>query len=353
MLQKLNISNSWLKYLLYISLFFGLSTNLPLYAAEASDLVISSFQSNLLYIANNSVFSTFADLVILFLILSITHKVIGKKYLLAVGIIAIVWLWVFDIGELQSAFLLILLSVYNLFRYFELKKPLFLFVAGICIALASIFNLKAGVYIYGAEFWAVFFLGVATLKEDSNKWHKILIGLKYAILIFTVGALVVAIPAFISYLYAVQFDYGISDFFTKVLNIYFGGGFNAPLWFAENNLLNIDNSVLNFWAILVFWIPLVLLILTVISLIYRVRRKIIKTSDIQFWKEILIFNIGINLIPLAVAVGTLNSIAPALLATVIIVPALSAHIANNALRTAVVYALMLCLALMPIFYYVL
>ncbi|MFW5662627.1 MAG: ArnT family glycosyltransferase [Bacteroidota bacterium] len=223
--------------------------------------------------------------------------------------------------SMSVAILLVALSAYFLFNYFTDKNKKWLFFAGLMIGVCVFFRHDSAAYIYGTEFWAVFFSGMA-FSRQAKKSRKALEGLQNAIFVFTTAVITVVIPVFVF----MMFHIPLSDIYSQLLEFPLGD-------FREYRSLPFPNPIApvfdnegpanlaaNVWAGSVFYLPLLIYISTVIFIIYRVKKKYYNTTDLLFWKEITIFNIGINLFNHAMVRSEVEHALPAVLFSLILIP---------------------------------
>ena len=197
-----------------------------------------------------------------------------------------------------------LLSGFLLFNYFETKNEKWYHLAGIAIGFTAVFRHEMGAYLFGAIFQAIFFFNLSN-KELVNKKisTKILFGLKKALIfgLFTLAPLPIAIYLLSNIEFSLLWDSLIIQPFTIYREFE-----STPFPFPFGSYFNIFVS-------LVFYLPLLVFIYSIISIIRRTRSKRLELNGVQFWKEMTLFNLGINLFNHGQVVSDLPHIMPAML----------------------------------------
>lgn len=209
-------------------------------------------------------------------------------------------------SSLIVAYMIVFLNSLIIYKYYETKKLHFLVIAGMMLGLAGVFRHDVVSYLYGAEFWGIFFFGMKFFADKNSHWFKkTLIGLKYGF-IFTGGILLIMLPAFFVLLTntsSQELYYQLIKFPAfEFKDIYY---LPFPNPFAMNKFTDILNAV---W----FYIPLIIFAITAFKLYFGSKKKILTSDDIKFWKVIFLFNLGINSYNQAMIVSDTYHLLPAL-----------------------------------------
>lgn len=247
----------------------------------------------------------------------ITNKTTNNKFIFISFIFPLIFLLFFPqiFSSIIPGIIFILLSTYYLFRLFETGNKKHLIFSGIMLGIAGTFRHDAVSYMYGAEFWSVFFFGFP--KETKSVFKKILFGFKDAF-IFTFGIILVIVPVFLLLISVVP----SIDLYENLIR------FPLNEWRVENatpfpNPLNYSifkEFQLIFQSIL-FYIPLIVFALTAIYLYINSKRKTLTNQEIKFWKVILLFNVGINFYNNAMIISDMEHILPVIvIASILIIP---------------------------------
>jgi hypothetical protein len=196
-------------------------------------------------------------------------------------------------GALATSILIVLVGVYFLFRYFETGERKYSLFAGLIIGLAGIFRHDVGAYIFGTEFWAVFFFGLP--KKETNGLplgKRVLRGIKGAAA-FVAGFAAVLLPMIIAVWSSVPGDELFDQFVDFPLNIY-GEYRGIPFPMPFDDVSSAGAAIKSIYKSFVFFAPLMIFIVEIIYLIWRVKKKRIVLNGHIFWKEVLLINVGLN-----------------------------------------------------------
>jgi hypothetical protein len=216
-------------------------------------------------------------------------------------------------SALLSSFLIVLINTIVIFRYYETKQLKYLIVGGILLGIAGVFRHDVLSYLYGAEFWGIFFFGIKLYSDKEDKWiRKFLSGMKYGI-IFTFGILIIILPVFVliylntdsSSLY-----YQLVEFPLFEYKDYFAIPLPNPFSF-----ISIVDTFQSIW----FYIPLLVFVITAIKLYINSKSKKLTSDSLKFWKIIFLFNLGINSYNQALIVSDTYHLLPALIVGAILI----------------------------------
>lgn len=197
--------------------------------------------------------------------------------------------------SILSSLLLAFLSVFVLFAYLREPKTKFLLIAGGLMGLTAVFRHDMGGYLFGMEFQAIFFASLShAFAKDLPTKQKIIYGLKNA-LIFTSG-LVFVLPIALYFIATVPFDL-LWENLIKIPITIFREYRNLSFPNFEHLLSDLTTStkIRMTWETIAFFLPLITYILTILSIIIRVKTKKLVLNGTQFWYEMTLFNLGINL----------------------------------------------------------
>lgn len=208
---------------------------------------------------------------------------------------------------LLFSFLIVFLNTVIIFKYYETKKLIYLISGGALLGLAGIFRHDVIAYLYGAEFWGIFFFGIKFYADKNANWFKkFLTGMKYGI-IFTAGILLTFLPVFLYFL----FNSGGENLYSQLIKfplLEYKSFYNIPFP-NPFNAMNITEIYHSIW----FYIPLVIFIITAFKLYFQSKAKTLTSDDLKFWKIIFLFNLGINSYNQALIVSDTYHLLPALI----------------------------------------
>jgi len=197
--------------------------------------------------------------------------------------------------SILSSLLLAFLSVFVLFAYLKEPKTKFLLVAGGLMGLTAVFRHDMGGYLFGMEFQAIFFASLShTFAKDLPTKQKIIYGLKNAF-IFTSGLLFV-LPIALYFIATIPFDL-LWDNLIKIPITTFREFRNLSFPNFSHLLsdFSISTKIRMTWETIAFFLPLITYFLTILSIVIRVKTKRLVLNGTQFWYEMTLFNLGINL----------------------------------------------------------
>ena len=314
--------------------------------------ILSSFSSDIFQTIKIIRIFTFLEyLFISLLIFNIAERTITRKYAIIPAFSSLIIFTFINLWgrAIPSGILLAFLASYYLFNYFETAKIRYAYQAGFAIGALALFRHDMGGFLLGAIFQAIFFFSLSHgIIREAKRKEKIIYGLKNA-LKFGVAAFW-PLPIAIFFLLNAGFD----NIWTQLIEVpatTFREFRALPFPFpwdalqAENTLSQFNL----FWNGTVFWIPVLTLILTVLMIIVRVRSKKLILNGEKFWKEITLFNIGMNLFNQASIRSDFEHLIPVLLPALILIVNLILMNKNKFLRYFLVIVIFGFILIAPIF----
>lgn len=215
-------------------------------------------------------------------------------------------------SSLLFSFLIVFINTVIIFKYYETKKLIYLIIGGALLGVAGIFRHDVTAYLYGAEFWGIFFFGIKFYADKNANWFKkFLTGMKYGI-IFTAGILITFLPAYLYFL----FNSGADNLYYQLIEFpvfEFKALYNIPLP-NPFNAFSFKDVYHSIW----FYIPIVIFIITAFKLYFQSKAKTLTSDDLKFWKIIFLFNLGINSYNQALIVSDTYHLLPALIVSALL-----------------------------------
>jgi len=244
---------------------------------------------------------------ILYLYIKLNRKgKIIKLIPFLVSIIAQLFIPYNDIS-VSIGLLLILLAAIFIFNYYDkmqyilnsANEPCSTYKAiipiGISLGLLGIARQDMISYMWGLFFWAMFWAGMADVEGLKLSL------LKRAIKGFKQGAFLTLIIVLIMS--------GIC-FFTPFISIEeVIAGLIEPFYKYKKIVLPLPISIYG----ILFYLPVLLAIISLILLIYKNRKRIIKANTPIFWKEMLIINLTLNIFNYSLLGDSLSFLLPSIL----------------------------------------
>ena len=264
----------------------------------------------------------FISLLIPWLSYKLTSKITDNKLAFLAFIVPAVMIWIYPLfyRSIASSVVLVLLSAYFLFRLFETREKKYLIFAGLMMGFTALFRHDVAGYMYGAEFWAVFFFGFP--KDEKSIWKKILKGFWDGV-IFSFGIALVFLPAAAYFLVNVP----LTDLWHQLILFPLGDfGANRGLpfpfpWDFVGTGATPGEIARSLYGGTVFYLPFVIFAFTAIFLYLNSKKKSLTSADVKFWKIILLFNIGINFYNHALVRSETEHVLPALfISAILLVP---------------------------------
>ncbi len=186
----------------------------------------------------------------------------------------------------------IFISAYMIFKYFEHRNKSYIIFSGIALGLAAYFRHEMAGYIYGAEFWAIFFSSMPAKENETHTFkQRIIIGFGHGVL-FTLAAVITFTPLALLLLSNIEFAKLVDSlvlFPIKEFGSYRALAFPNPLHFSS-----LKSLIPILWESTIFYLPFAIILFTAIQMYKRVRRKELKVNGPIFWKKMLIINLGLN-----------------------------------------------------------
>ena len=256
-------------------------------------------------------------------LLILTKKIYQtNRFAIAFGIF-LAWAghFTFYSRALPAGVLCILLSAFFIFRFFETKNNIHLIFAGFALGLTAIFRHEMAGYMYGAEFWAVFFSGM----PDKTTAFKVRI--KHGIinsLLYSAAAVVIFLPFALYFMNQVDLMEIWQTLFVFPFTIFKEARslpFPNPIFFLNSAFLNagIGRQIYLFWEAVSFWLPLVVLLYSGYDLYASSRKGTLELNGHIFWKRMLLVNIGLNFYNQAMVRSDAEHIFPAMIIAGILV----------------------------------
>jgi hypothetical protein len=250
-------------------------------------------------------------------------------------------------SALATSIVIVLAGVYFLFRYFETSDRKYTLIAGLLIGLAGVFRHDVGAYIFGTEFWAVFFFGLPKKSADGLPFGKRVVrGIKGAAA-FVVGFALVLLPAIIAVWISVPGGELYDQFIDFPLNIY-GEYRGIPFPMPFDDVSSAGAAIKSIYKSFVFFAPLMIFIVEIIYLIWRVKKKRIVLNGHIFWKEVLLINVGLNFYNHAMVRSDPVHVMPAMLIASIFVVNAARTLPRPALKRAALAAICIVLIARPL-----
>ncbi len=276
--------------------------------------------SSLIEIVGNNLFiirlvSILADFAVCMMVYLLAAKIFSKNFALLSFIISVIWFMAMPMfgRAVTYGILSVLISNYFLFLFFEKNDKKFLVLAGVMIGIASLFRHEMAGYIYGAEFWAVFFSGMPNKNESSEPLRtRIIKGFLNGV-IFTLGVLLIFLPVALYFISVVDINIlyeNLIKFPILTFREYRSLPLPNPLNIFEVGI-SVFRKILLFWEGIIYYLPLISFGLTAYFLYWRVRKKKLKLNGEIFWKEMLLFNIGLNFYNQAMIRSDIEHLVPA------------------------------------------
>ena len=226
-------------------------------------------------------------------------------------------------GSVPIAILLILFATIALFSYYDnlrSNNKLFskIIPMGISIGLLAVVRQDMASYMYGLFFWAMFWAGIAGVDGlGLSLWKRAVKGFWKGI-IFSVIVLLTVTPFALYFISKCGVDILYEQLIFTPLNYYktynslpFPNVFYFFKYF-DKSCFTIEYFK-NSWLGLIFFIPLLSAVLTIIVLFIKYRKKLIQTNTPVFWKEVLIVNLCLNLFNYAVVRSDAQHLLPSML----------------------------------------
>ena len=196
--------------------------------------------------------------------------------------------------------LLILLSAIFIFNYYDkmkLKNSTYkgIIPIGILIGLLGVMRQDMVSYMWGLFFWAMFWAGMADVEGlKLSLFKRAIKGVKQGgfftlIIVIVIGGICI----FTSFITIEEFIKELIEPFYKYPKI------DLPL---QKNIYGI-----------LFYLPILFAIISLIVLIYKNRKRIIKANTPIFWKEMLIINLILNVFNYSILGDSLSFLLPSIL----------------------------------------
>ena len=207
---------------------------------------------------------------------------------------------VYDDINVPIGLLLILLSAIFIFNYYDkmsIKNSAYkgIIPIGLCLGLLGVVRQDMITYMWGLFFWAMFWAGMADVEGLGLSL------LKRAIKGFKQGVFLTSIIVFVMLL--------ICLFYPLISIEYVVEGIIAP--FYKYRKINLPMPI-NIYGIL-FYLPVLFAITSLIILIYKNRKQIIRANTPLFWKEMLIINLTLNIFNYSLLGDSLPFLLPSIL----------------------------------------
>jgi|GEM_PF-2344296 len=255
----------------------------------------------------------------------------GRSRFVALMVLA-AWIAIIPLfgRAIPTALLFCYLSGFFLFRHFDTKGIKDILWAGFFLGVAALFRHDIAGFLFGAIFQAVFFFSLSDERvKENNISSKILFGLKRASMVI-VGLTPMLIPLFFL-LGLVGIEKLWQDLVIVPLDI-FDDYRSLPFPDPIKALDTIVYPLFQFWRALLFYTPLTIFVITVLGIVYRVKKKITILNSPRFWIEITAFNFGINLLNTAMVRSDLEHTLPAWTGAILCILVILDWIKNNYTR---------------------
>ncbi len=307
------------------------------------------FGDHLFYFRLLSILIDFAVCIVIYLLAS---KIYGKKNAFIPFLISAVWFSAMPMfgRAVTVGILAVLLSNLFLFFFFEKNDKKYLFLAGLMIGISALFRHEMAGYIYGAEFWAVFFSGMPNKTETSEPLkYRIIKGFLNGV-IFTLGVMFIFVPFAMYFLNVVDINIlyeNLIKFPLSEFREYRSLPLPTPLNFFDRNT-GLMSRIMMLWEGIIYYLPLLSFGLTAYFLYWRVRKKKLALNGEIFWKEMLLFNIGLNFYNQALVRSDLEHLIPAFLIFSILFLSLILIIPYPKIRKILIVTIALFVMLLPL-----
>ena len=206
----------------------------------------------------------------------------------------------FEYISVPIGLLLILLSAIFLCNYYDamsLRNSSYkgIIPIGILLGLLGIIRPDMISYMWGLFFWAMFWAGMADVEKLGLSL------LKRAIKGFKQGIFLTSIILIVMVLICLFYPLISFEIITsQIIEPFFRyGEINFPL-------------PINIYGIL-FYLPFLLALISLILLIYKNRKRIIRANTPLFWKEMLVINLTLNIYNYTLLGDSLSSLLPSIL----------------------------------------
>lgn len=186
----------------------------------------------------------------------------------------------------------IFISAYMIFKYFEHRNKSYIIFSGIALGLAAYFRHEMAGYIYGAEFWAIFFSSMPAKENETHTFkQRIIIGFGHGVL-FTLAAVIAFAPLALLLISNIEFSQLVDSLVLFPIKEF--GSFRALAFPNPFHFSSLKSIIPIFWESVIFYLPIVIIALTALQMYKRVRKKELKVNGPIFWKKMLIINLGLN-----------------------------------------------------------
>ncbi len=289
------------------------------------------------------IFSSLNCVLIYILASNYTSKI--KSFLSSV--VALFWFaYPFAEQNISLALFIVFGAVYFFFLYYNKFKLIKIIPIAILTALLAAVRLDIASFIYGMFFWAIFWAGMADVDGLHLSLKKRAIrGFLHGVF-FSLVIIVCYLPATI---YFINLN-GLSILLEKAVNyfseIFFNINHNTTtilLTFFHNYANEFD--FISILKTMVFALPFVICVISVVLFFSNHKRGIEKANTPVFWKKMLIFNLVANLYTKAIFHADLESIFPAFITSIMLLPHAVTILQNRVLRNTV-YTLIITFSLL-------
>jgi hypothetical protein len=194
----------------------------------------------------------------------------------------------------------IFLSTIFIFNYYDkmsVKNSTYkgIIPIGFFLGLLGIARQDMISYMWGLFFWAMFWAGMANVEKlDLSLLKRAIKGFKQGIFL----TLIILSTIFLICIFYQSIS--IENIIIEIIK---------P--FSKYSQINLPMPI-NIYGIL-FYLPILLAIISLFMLIYKNRKQIIKANTPLFWKEMLIINITLNIFNYSLLGNSFSSILPSIL----------------------------------------
>lgn len=314
------------------------------------------FNAILISIISDDIFSLrLVNLCMIIFMAVLSYKLnirsMNKKLALIPFVILIVWS---NFGSLYfrsllPALLLTFLCMYLLYNYIQDANKKWLWLSGITMACIGLFRHDMGGYLFGTFFQVVFWSSLSHKEIQGKKiFKKIIYGIKEA-LYFAYGTALIAIPIGAVIFFSIPFDQLYNQLIEIPLNVfrdYRSLPFPDPFVIFSNSVSR--NPLILLWEGMIFYLPITIYIITIITIIYRIKKKTLKLGGLQFWFEMLIFNVGINLYNHAIVRSDIEHLYPTLIFSTILMVNLIGLIRSSYIKNGLLILSLSFILVVPI-----
>jgi hypothetical protein len=200
--------------------------------------------------------------------------------------------------SVQFGILFILFAAIFLFRYYDKMKDnnstyIGIIPMGIFLGLLGIIRQDMISYMWGLFFWAMFWAGMADVEGlGLTLLQRAIKGIKQGVFLTAIIILIMLlICIFVPFFSIENIIYGL----IKPFNFY------SEIIFP--NILTLFG--------LLFYLPIILAVLSLILLIIQNRKRIIRANTPLFWKEMLVINLVLNIFSYSLLGNSFNHLLPA------------------------------------------